>query len=62
MTELKPCPFCGRMPNIIERKTSTKSNFRIECKNMNCQIIVGTFAFLTVEEAIEAWNRRVDND
>ena len=57
MTELKPCP-CGVKP-IIKRDYSTFYNsekFRIYCPNcLKC-----TKEYLTKEQAINNWNRRVN--
>lgn len=46
--ELKPCPFCG---------ADARGN-NVECSNGCVEQI---FPFMTEEEAIEEWNRRVDN-
>ena len=62
MNELRPCPFCGRLPNIVERKTQKSSFFCVECKNINCQILVSTLPCKTEETAIEAWNRRTNDE
>lgn len=55
--KLKPCPFCGAeavmdtiKPHYYEGETF------IECTGCTCAI-----AEKTEHEAIEAWNRRVDN-
>lgn len=67
--QIKPCPFCGRPGQL-----SKEENFGIIEYAVSCGIIyddVGCFAsktydrdgdpniaFLTPEEAIEAWNKR----
>lgn len=63
MSELKPCPFCGgheyhkaypdryHLPEICEYHT-------VACTN--CGATCG--AFPNKEEAIEAWNRRNNED
>ena len=57
--ELKPCPFCGKIPKIIISKNSNSKDFySVECKRMSCTFLVSTFAYRTEKEAIEAWNRR----
>lgn len=59
--ELKPCPFCGKIPEIIISKNSnSKSFYRVECKRMSCTVLASTFAYSTENEAIEAWNRRAE--
>lgn len=67
--KLKPCPFCGKMPEIQNDtrwprygKNAGKSvnAFEVVCKNTDC-IIYGAdnVYFLTKEKAVGAWNRRV---
>ena len=55
MSELKPCPFCGETPRIIEHEyTDVDNTYGIKCK-------CGTQGFQfweTIDDAIEAWNRR----
>ena len=51
--ELKPCPFCGGEAKVNE----FNDVFFVAC--VVCQS--ETIWFETPEEAIEAWNRRVDN-
>ena len=51
MTEkLKPCPFCGG-----EAEVEGERIFWVSCQ----KCWVETSSFNTLEEAIEAWNRRV---
>jgi Lar family restriction alleviation protein len=65
MSELKPCPFCGG--GIDERGGQcnyAKETMVLDLKCMSCGTI---FKFKSkwvtnpYKEAIEAWNRRVDN-
>ena len=67
MAELKPCPFCGgdaEEKYIRRKKVFAKFKFPynthfvyIQCKLCSASSCVKH----TREEAIEAWNRRVDN-
>lgn len=57
MTELKPCPFCGSEAYVIIRDVDDWTPW-IRCKGCG----VETDCFDSAEEAIEAWNRRVDNE
>ena len=67
MEELKHCPFCGgeAVIEIVEPHSHILSTFMpdygggafIECKKCTCAISAET-----KEEAIEAWNRRVENE
>ena len=74
MTELKPCPFCGKTnlfvgtEEEIELQDEEDENYRVNshtycvCCDMHkggCGASSG-FRF-TVDEAIEAWNRRADD-
>ena len=56
MSELKPCPFCSSK-NIVINDYHSMTVF-IQCND--CGV---TFPhFESEQEAIEAWNRRVDKD
>lgn len=55
MDKLKPCPFCGNK-HITIRKG--KYSWIIECCNTDCNAAVVKYL---KKEAIEAWNRRVEN-
>jgi hypothetical protein len=66
--EIKPCPFCGSAPQIIERKCcSTK--YAIGCSNIECAIFLPpdvkkrelhnyTWCYFDKDEMIKRWNRR----
>lgn len=54
MNELKPCPFCGRKPEL--RHDDDGFSY-IVCANDNCY--VRTDGHLNDNAAIKAWNRRV---
>ena len=56
MTKLKPCPFCG---SKVITLASVYSDFnQVGCSNLSCSVLPQTFGYDTMEEAIEAWNRR----
>lgn len=55
MTELKPCPFCGGEAELIDKYEGV---FWIICKGCLCE----SGFVKTKEEAINAWNRRADDD
>lgn len=66
--KLKPCPFCGgeAMPVYCENGSRYTSNIvylskrgTVKCKR--CQLEL-PHVYSTVRKAIEAWNRRVDNE
>jgi Lar family restriction alleviation protein len=57
MEERKLCPFCGSEARIKMLLKENKETYFCECWLCSCR----TQDFNTKEEAIEAWNRRVDN-
>ena len=65
MAELKPCPFCGGKAYIGQTKKTLKKQYCVSCENLRCiaSLLRNPFVthFLSMSEAIEAWNRRVEN-
>lgn len=53
--ELKPCPFCG---GEAEQGYKPNHSYIVYCPNCG----IGTGYKNTEEQAIEAWNRRVNDD
>lgn len=62
MTEIKPCPFCGRRAFTRRRPGNMADVFYVYCGNSSCEVEPQTHAYFTRERAIEAWNRRPTND
>ena len=76
MNELKPCPFCGNEVNIEKiplwygngRGYSGCYEFKIKCDNCGCTVhqpktdSVYRSEEKARENAIKAWNRRVNDD
>lgn len=70
MAELKPCPFCGGKARIKSSKYNLLGAYgtdeterrwsRVLCPSCNVAQPIRHYSCKT--EAIEAWNRRVDND
>ena len=60
--KLKPCPFCGNEPKIEFNESIGYVSYYVKCINLECNVEVYTFDFNTKEEAIEAWNNRVDGN
>ena len=56
--QLKPCPFCGGRA-FIYHFMQPKEEWRIMC--VDCTARFGRYAGLDRKEAIEAWNRRVND-
>ena len=60
MDKLKPCPFCGGEGCIQEHKFyGYPSTFGVVCLDCCCET---RQFYMTLEEAVEAWNRRADDD
>lgn len=62
MDELKPCPFCGEQAEVYE----TPSNgYTIVARHDDCCCFSNLMwgrGYETEEEAIEAWNRRANDE
>ena len=60
MTELKPCPQCGEVPEI---RYACGEYFILPTSKAveDCGCSYFTEMHSTKEQEIEAWNRRVDN-
>ena len=57
--KLKPCPFCGKNKvGIIEKN----GKYRVICISRDCHIEPRTNYKDTKQEAIEEWNRRVNEN
>ena len=59
--ELKPCPFCGGKASVINTTA-----LGLDCKSVMCRKCKAKVNFFngtnSEERAINAWNRRCDND
>ena len=61
MAELKPCPFCGKIP-MLERFIDRfqRDKYDIECRCPYCEVQPMTPWYEEKNDAIEAWNRRAE--
>lgn len=57
MDKLKPCPFCGGEADWWQTLSGT---YQAYCYNDNCEIHPHTCCYVTLEEAIAAWNTRYE--
>lgn len=58
MSELKPCPFCGGLAYIEPRNRSATKVWWVRCYDCGIE----TDVYDSEKEAIESWNRRVQDD
>ena len=62
MDKLKPCPFCGSTEIDFGIGTGTLRGFGyVQCENCGAEIREVTKC-KNADTAIEAWNRRADDD
>ena len=57
--KLKHCPFCGGEASLSHLP---RWGYWVECENMECYLMPTTVSFPTAEEAVDAWNRRSNDD
>ena len=57
MSNLQPCPFCGAGAKVQDIGTG---HFRVMCKK--CPTSVGRYWFVKKDDAINAWNRRANDE
>lgn len=63
MNKLKTCPFCGGTNiTMYSLKDPSLHGFIHICDGVDdCMVKIESRLFSTEEEAVEAWNRRVDD-
>lgn len=65
MGKIKPCPWCGHVAGVYtdgwedNDRTLVYGHF-VKCKNTRCHVKPCTVYFDTIDQAIEAWNRRAE--
>ena len=60
MAELKPCPFCGEMPNRGQNTTTKK--YWIGCENPRCRINPTADHHISKAVVTREWNKRAENE
>lgn len=61
MDKLKPCPFCGSKQNRLFVERDEVGWFFVSCAPSDNGCGASGPGAIYEKEAIEAWNRRVDN-
>lgn len=62
MENLKPCPFCGGKPKMYSVNDPKIHGFIHFCDGFDdIMVKIESRFFLTEEDAVTAWNRRIDN-
>lgn len=62
--ELKPCPWCGEMPEIVKLFDAEKEQilaWKVECANLRCQRRMVVWSCLSVDDAMKGWRRMCQN-
>lgn len=60
MSELKPCPFCGRIPYRMPMTMVTSLPVYIACMNEGCDVKPKTYSVdsSSEDQVWDAWNKR----
>jgi hypothetical protein len=59
--ELKPCPWCGELPRLYTMSDNSCNDYwEIGCAGEECAANPSTMSFISVEDAIEKWNTRFE--
>jgi hypothetical protein len=59
MDELKPCPFCREKARIASCTRGELDIYIPLCSKCSCMLKPWPSYFATIEEATDAWNKRV---
>ncbi len=66
MAELKPCPFCGKPVSMVYRSNGKAFMFyhKDSMGGVKCRVNepIEFLGCMSLAEAAEAWNRRVNNE
>lgn len=60
LARLKPCPFCGAQPDILECPNPSDYGYFVRCLCHTADTFAETILQRTPEDAIAVWNRRAE--
>ena len=58
---LKPCPFCGEIPQILKHTFVDGLAYTVGCKNKRCVVQITTIPYPTEKLAIKTWNTKAND-
>lgn len=59
---IKPCPFCGHIPEVSRMDISDRARYFYACTNERCLIQPTTTGYHNISMAAKSWNRRGGKD
>ena len=64
MPELKPCPWCGKLPTVETEigEMSRREYYRLRCLTVHCPVKPATWWTELIGMAVFDWNRRANNE
>ena len=60
--KVKPCPFCGQMPERLVLDLSDRKRYLYQCTNDRCLVQPATIGHRNTAHALQSWNRRDGED
>lgn len=60
--KLKPCPFCGEVPNVFYWKAHINDDLHYNLVCIKCGAGFSDFPLEKLPEMFELWNRRISNE
>ena len=62
MNELKPCPFCGTIPQVTKETAAEDSTpiYSVVCEANGCFVRPEACGSLDIDKAVKTWNNRTE--
>lgn len=59
-TKLKPCPWCGVVPEVehFDAGPNSAERYRVRCETLNCLMRPSTDTYSSFDDCVLAWERR----